>query len=184
MAIMVDSKGKAFEPTPLGTVPAVCVFVEDVGLQANTMFGGAQRKVIVCWELAERMSEGDNAGKPFMISRIYTASLNEKANLRHDLESWRGRVFTPEELAGFDVEKLKGVNALLTIVENVKANGDKFAKVTAVSPPIKGSSLLVVENTEPPKWIGEMRAKAVQPEDVSADHREDTTRNGNDDLPF
>jgi len=38
-----------------------------------------------------------------MISKRYTMSLGEQSTLRKDLESWRGKKFTPEELQGFDL---------------------------------------------------------------------------------
>ena len=40
------------------------------------------------------------------ISATYTLSLGERSNLRKMLESWRSRAFTPEELQGFDLEKV------------------------------------------------------------------------------
>jgi hypothetical protein len=49
---------------------------------------------------------GDRA--PFLVSKRYTLILNEKGNLRPMLEAWRGRKFAPQELKGFDLERLLG----------------------------------------------------------------------------
>ena len=38
--------------------------------------------------------------QPFVLSKGHTLSLYEKANLRHNLESWRGKQFTAEEWPG------------------------------------------------------------------------------------
>ena len=45
-------------------------------------------------------------GRRFDVARVYTLCLHERAALRKDLESWRGRKFTEQELDGFDLEKL------------------------------------------------------------------------------
>jgi hypothetical protein len=71
-----------------------------------------------------------DSGKPYIVSQFYTASLNEKSTLRRDLEAWRGRAFTREELAaGVDTLKLIGLPCLLTLVDN----GEGRTKVGTVS---------------------------------------------------
>ena len=54
-------------------------------------------------------------GRPFAVSKTYTASLFEAAALRKDLESWRGKSFTEEELGGFDISKLLGCTARIEV---------------------------------------------------------------------
>jgi hypothetical protein len=49
------------------------------------------------------------------IGKTYTLSLNERATLRGDLEAWRGRSFSKEELAGFDVANLLGKACMVTV---------------------------------------------------------------------
>jgi hypothetical protein len=63
--------------------------------------------------------------------------LHEKARLRKDLESWRGRAFTDAELKNFDLEVLIGANCLLNVVQSSK-NGSTYANVSAVMPIKKG----------------------------------------------
>src|SRR3990167_2490369 len=63
---------------------------------------------------------------------------DEKANLRKHLEAWRGKKFTKEELDGFDVEKLLGVNCQLQVIHNLSDNGGTFANVQAIVPLGKG----------------------------------------------
>ena len=54
-------------------------------------------------------------GRPFVVSKTYTASLFEMAALRKDLQSWRGMSFTEEELKGFDITKLLGCTARIEV---------------------------------------------------------------------
>lgn len=87
------------EVAPEGTHPGRCVWVIDLGTQASDMFKTKARKVLLGWELPNEKRED---GNPFVVIGTFTASLGEKAGLRKALVSWRGRDFTPEELAGFD----------------------------------------------------------------------------------
>jgi len=162
--IATGSNNKDFEPMPIGNYQAVCAFVEDIGTHESSYQGTLLKKhqIVVCWELNEKMIVGDNAGKPFMISKFYTLSLHEKANLRKDLESWRGKAFSDEELSGFDVEKLIGVNCLLNIIENVKQDGSKFAKVSSISPIIKGMAPIMPINKVAPEWIQKKREQSLE----------------------
>lgn len=128
--------GKEFAQAPAGTHEAICIGVIDLGTQTGEWQGKplVRRQVLIQWELpAEKMEDG----KPFIVAKFYTASLNEKATLRHDLESWRGREFTPQELGGFDSKNILGKPCLLSIVHNEK---DK-AKVQGVMAPPKGMTL-------------------------------------------
>ncbi len=81
---------------------AVCVDDYDAGVVENA-WGKKQRKIKLVWELDE---DHPNFDGPHRVDRKYTQSLNEKASLCQDLESWRGRQFTPEEKAGFETETL------------------------------------------------------------------------------
>ena len=124
-------ESKTFEPAPAGAHAAVCVDVIDKGM-LDTQFG-KKHKIDVAWQIAETRADG----KPFLVFKRYTLSLNEKATLRHDLESWRGKPFTPAEEAQFDVETVIGVPCLVNIQH--RTNGDKtYANVMAVMPLVKG----------------------------------------------
>lgn len=126
-----DTGGGDFEQPPEGTHVARCVKMIDIGTQEGEYQGKATRKrqAIIGWELPnELMSEGEYAGKPFAVSKFYTQSLGEKANLRKDLMNWRGRDFTPEELAGFDAKNILGKTCMVSLTKNDKGR----TKVTAV----------------------------------------------------
>lgn len=93
-------------------------------------FGGKEKmthKINIVWQIDETRDDG----KPFTVRKRYTLSLHEKAALRKDLESWRGRAFTEQELQGFDLENLLKVPALLNIIHNQK-DGSTFANVASI----------------------------------------------------
>jgi len=126
-----DSGGGSFTPAPTGTHIARCIRITDLGTQHGEYKGQPTRRnqILVTWELPDEMIEVEGKQIPITTSRFYTNSLGEKANLRRDLESWRGRTFTEEELDRFDLENILTKPCLLTIVaaENGKT------KVASVS---------------------------------------------------
>jgi hypothetical protein len=138
MPIMVSgSESKNYTPAPEGGHHAVCVDIIEKGMLPNPFKDGElQRKIDIAWQLSETRDDG----KRFIVYKRYTASLNEKATLRHDLESWRGRPFSQAELAGFDLESIIGANCLLNVVHKAgtKDPSKVFANVAAVMPLIKG----------------------------------------------
>jgi len=141
------------EKTPTGLQQAVCTRVFDLGLQGGGKFG-PKYQVMVFWELAAKMTEGDYAGQPFVVNKRYSLSLGsldgtKPSNLRKDLESWRSKAYTEEELkAGVDLEKvLPGRNCQLNIVENARG----YAEVANVLPPAAGAPK--IKPVLPPDWM-------------------------------
>lgn len=131
-----DSGGD-FTPPPPGTHIARCIRVIDLGTHTSEYNGqtNTKRQCLIGWELpTELMQGGEFDGKPFVVSKFYTQSLNEKANLRKDLETWRGRAFTAVELDGFDAKNVLGKPCLVTVVLGDK----KKSKVTSVTSVPKG----------------------------------------------
>lgn len=132
-----DSGNQDFEQPPVGSHLARCVRVIDIGTQRGEYKGQAtaKRQCIIAWELpAELITQGEYKGQPFIVSKFYTASLNEKANLRHDLENWRGREFTEQELQGFDSRNVLNKPCMLSVIHNEKGR----AKVAGVMGAPKG----------------------------------------------
>jgi hypothetical protein len=142
MGLMVKESGGTFTPCPAGTHLGVCISILDLGTQLtpfvdkNTGEPKTAKQVFISWELP---NEPMDDGRPFVIGRFYTASLSEKANLRHDLEAWRGRVFTAEELDGFSLKNVLGKACMLSVVHYTKADGSASAKVGSVMALPKGT---------------------------------------------
>lgn len=115
--------GGDFEQVPQGTFAARCYQIIDLGHQTFEWKGEAKvaPKVRITWELSELMKDG----RPFSISKEYTASIGEKANLRKDLEAWRNRKFTAAELANFSLENVLGAPCLIGVVHVPSKDGTK-----------------------------------------------------------
>lgn len=137
---LMASEGEARQKQlpPAGTHVARCYSVIDLGTQDGAF--GSRHKVRITWELPEEKAVFKEEGgeQPFVLSKEYTLSLFEKANLRHDLEAWRGKEFTPEELKGFDIFSLLGVPCMLTVVHKTTPAGKTFANVQGVGKLPKG----------------------------------------------
>ena len=118
-------KQKQYTPPPEGIHPAVCVDVVDLGMEETPW--GSLHKCRVTWEIAHTMSDG----RRFTANKKYTVSLHEKSNLFKDLKAWRGRPFTAEELAGFDLEKILGAPCQLVITHEEK-EGKVYGNITAL----------------------------------------------------
>lgn len=149
MAIMAkESGGGDYTPVPEGTHQAICNMMVDLGLQETNF--GHKHQVYIRWELPdERLKWKDQDGYdregPMTIGQTYTLSLSDKANLRRDLQSWRGKAFTKEELDGFDISKILGAPCQVTVTHNVK--GPKtYANVTGIAGWPKGLPAKQAEN--------------------------------------
>jgi hypothetical protein len=164
MKLRTSSKSGGFQQPPAGTYLARCVKLIDVGTQKTEYQGTVkeQHQMVLGWELpTELISDGEAAGQPYVVTKWYTASLHEKANLRKDLSTWRNREFSEEELEkyedeGFELHTLLGVPAMVTVTET----GDGKVKVTAVTSPPKG--------TKVPKQINELFYLSLEPNEFSA----------------
>lgn len=113
-----SSKSGEFQQAPEGTYPATCIRIVDLGTQAGEYQGQAyeRRQIVVTWELSELMEDG----RPFICSKFYTASLNEKSVLHRDLVAWRNKPFTAQELNGFELKNIIGKSCLIQLVKNAK----------------------------------------------------------------
>lgn len=180
MAIIAKNDGKEFVKIPPGMYQSVCAFVVDIGTQQSIYMNRTitSHQVVICWELDLKMTEGENAGKPFMISKFYTLSLFAKANLRKDLVSWRGKEFTEDELKGFDLEKLIGANCYLNIIDVEKMDGTTRSQIASINPVPAGTKKLLIINKSHPEWITKKRLHSIESMEGTS------TENESDELPF
>jgi hypothetical protein len=126
MAFIIKDTGTDFEPAPEGLQHCVCVDVADLGMK-DTQWG-AKHKLRLVWELDQKMKDG----RPYIVSAQFTVSLHPKSGLRKTLESWRGKKFTEQELAGFDLENLLGANAQVQVIHNTAEDGRVWANVATI----------------------------------------------------
>lgn len=143
--------GNNWEVVPKGVHHGVCYALIDLGTQYSEIYNVSQHKCWIAWELPhERIDieteEGDKENKARVISKFYTVSLHEKSNLRQHLESWRGRVFTKDELKGFDLSSILNVNCQINVIHKKKKNGDNKAEIGAIMPLGKSQQKIKAEN--------------------------------------
>ncbi|OWQ95764.1 hypothetical protein CDQ92_13360 [Sphingopyxis bauzanensis] len=190
----------------MGTHFAVCDMVVDLGKQRTSYQGeeSVKHQIYLRWQIpAERVEWKDGDGNqkegPAVIGKTYTLSLGEKANLRKDLQAWRGKSFTEEELRGFDVAKLLGVPATLTVTHTEK-NGRTYTNVASLGGIPKGMDKPSAENgvtlydndnagtfENLPKWLREKITAQIDPgkvEDEGAGPRPFADDDLDDDVPF
>lgn len=120
MGIFATDSGTTRELIPAGNYIARCYQMIEIGTVTENVMGKqvVAKKVRIGWELPEetRVFDEKKGAQPLVISKEYTLSMNEKANLRKDLASWRGKDFTQEEVKYFDITKLIGVPCMLNII--------------------------------------------------------------------
>ena len=132
---MVTARDKGdsdFEPIPEGMTHGICFGVLDMGTQYSDKYG-KNHKCVILWETPEHRNDWDGEDSARHVSLMLTVSLNAKSNMRPFLENWRGKKFTEQELNGFSLKKLLGVNADLQLMHDKK--GDKtYTNVTNALP--------------------------------------------------
>ena len=152
MPIASSSGGKEHAPIPAGTALAVCYGVIDVGTPPQVAGGfPSRRKVLLQFELphvrGEFTVDGVTKDCPRVISESYTLSTDKKSNLRKQLAAWRGKDFTEDEAKSFDVAKVCGAMALLSIVHKPSRDGSKvYANIAAIMKPMAGTERVKPEN--------------------------------------
>ena len=131
----------SYEPIPADIHHAVSVWLYDLGTSLNK-WGNMKRRVVISWELPNVRIEIDHDGVklnvPRIFSKTYPLTLGAKADLRKDLQAWRGRSFSAEELKGFDVRNVLEKNCMLQFIHETKESGEIKAKLTSIIPLVKG----------------------------------------------
>ena len=131
MLVAKDSGGIRIPPLEDGVYQAVCSDLVDIGTHRNEMYGQERRQVVVMWSVVGENVEINGQMEPRVLSKKYTLSLAEKSNLKKDLNAWRTRAFTEEELQGFDLRKIVGTGCQLS-VKTVERNGKRYPKIDGV----------------------------------------------------
>jgi len=127
-----------FKLPPAGSFLAKLYRIIDIGTQTTEWMGKKkmQRKIITMFELHGEDNDGQPLqtaeGKPLIVSKRYTLSLDEKATLRKDLEAWRGKAFTQEELDGFNLEVLLGKCCMVNVTHSTY-DGKEYANIANIS---------------------------------------------------
>jgi len=131
------------ELIPAGNYIARCYQMIEIGTVKETILGKEKiiPKVRIGWELPTEIKvfKDENGEQPCVISKEYTLSMAEKANLRIALKSWRGKDFTEDEAKSFDITKLLGVPCMINIIHKPSKDGLKiYEEISGITPLPKG----------------------------------------------
>ena len=153
MSLMLKTEGD-FEAMPKGQYQATCYRIVDMGTRTEQFGENDPKKrttVHITFEVTKTIDIGNQEydptmddGRPMAISRTYTASLFESSALRKDLVSWRGKNFSPEEEAGFDIATFLGRTAVIEVDHTV---GGK-AKIAGIFKPDGGAQKIATHNEQ------------------------------------
>jgi hypothetical protein len=155
LTISGEGSGGDFPKLEPGIYHGTCFSIVDLGTTDQEYKGVVSKKtrVHLGFEITEAVDPSTNIvmmedGRPFGAFKTYTASLFEAATLRKDLESWRGKSFTEEELAGFDISNLIGCTAKIEVGLTKKSDfGDGGnPKILALREPKEGVQKVETHN--------------------------------------
>lgn len=140
MLVARASEGRNFTPVPSGSHLARCYRIIDLGTQKTEWAGQVKLlpKVMFQFEVHGEDDEGNPLvtpkGEPMSISKNYTLSLRDKSQLKADLEAWRSRGFTQDELKGFELKNVLGAWCMLTVTRATGKDGKDYTNISGISP--------------------------------------------------
>lgn len=121
---------------PAGNHVARCYSVVDLGTHTEDgQFGvKTNRKIRISWELPDELCKfrEEKGEEPFAVHKSYNFTMGEKSTLRKDLEAWRGKSFTPEEMDTFELKNLLGTACMVNVAHADKKNA-VYANVDGVT---------------------------------------------------
>lgn len=142
MITATNSGGTDHTPVAAGTYPARCFSMIHIGTTEETIMGETKwlNKVRITWELPTetKVFNEEKGEQPYVISKEFTLSMNEKANLRKFLEGWRGKGFSEDEAKSFDITVLLGKPCMLSVIHKTSKKGNVFAEISSCSAMPKG----------------------------------------------
>jgi hypothetical protein len=128
-----------FVTVPAGMHLARCYRIIDLGTQKSEYMGKEKYvpKVMIQFEVHGEDERGNalvtQDGRPLSIAKSFSLTLAEKSTLRKDLQMWRGRDFTAEELRGFELKNVLGAWAMLSVI-HTESNGKTYTNIAGINP--------------------------------------------------
>jgi len=207
--IEASANSSDFKPVEAGTYVARCYSMVHVGTIEQEYMGEIKEmnKVRISWELPTELKvfKEEKGEQPQSVSKEFTLSMHEKANLRKFLESWRGKGFSEEEAKKFDVTKLLGKPCMISIIHKTSKQGKLYAEISSISTLPKG--MTCPEQINPsfeftftpydhekfltlPDWLRDKIKLSKEfrmmnePDHAETKSDEPTIPSTNDDLPF
>lgn len=165
MPLVVKDSGDFVTVSP-GSHLARCYRIIDLGTQRSEYMGKEKylQKVMIQFEVHSEDDKGKpmltQDGRPLSIAKSYTCTLAEKSTLRKDLQMWRGRDFTAEELRGFELKNVLGAWAMLTVTLT-ESNGKTYTNIAAINPVHKA-----IKDAGLPKGVNETKIFSIEEPDM------------------
>jgi len=139
MSLVAKDSDNGFTPVPPGMHLARCYRIVDLGTQRSEFQGVIknQRKVMLQFEVHGEDDAGNaivtQKGEPMSISKNFTLSLADRATLRTDLQTWRGKEFTADELRGFELKNVLGAWAMLNISKSLGKDNKEYTNIATIN---------------------------------------------------
>jgi hypothetical protein len=132
-AITATAAPSTFKAHDEGQFVGQCVDTINLGEKVQDFPGTKPYLAPTCALVFRTGERNPETGEYIDIAKEYTVSMGEKANLRKDLQTWRGKPYTPEQIdAGVPLDKLTGNHALLTVSHRTSGKGRTYANITAI----------------------------------------------------
>lgn len=172
MALNVKEQGGNFKRQliPEGVHIARCYLMVDIGTQLVTWQTETheRHKVVIGWEIPGELGtftiDEKEVELPLCISKTYTATLSKKGNLRSDLEAWRGKAFTKDELDCFDLKNVLGAACQMQVIHNSPEPDKVYNNISALMAVPKG--MPVVDPVTPVQYYSMDEGMDVIPENI------------------
>jgi hypothetical protein len=149
-----EAGGKDFAIAPQGNHLACCYRIVDFGTQKTSWEGNIKLKRQLHFSFELHGNDADDQpllvdGKPMVVSKRYNMSFFETASLRLDLESWRGKPFSTDELAGFDLSNVLGKFCMLNVLHQKVESGKTYANIKGISPVPSALKSMIPDQVNP-----------------------------------
>jgi hypothetical protein len=142
MAIIAENNGGNYEIMEAGNYLARCYQMIQIGTVEEEFQGKKKQtpKVMLSFEFPteQKVFKEENGMQPYSLSKEFSLYMNDKANLRKFLESWRGKAFTEEQSAKFDITVLIGIPCMVNVIHKENSKGNIRANIGSISPLMKG----------------------------------------------
>jgi hypothetical protein len=130
--IVASGSQVKFKVHPDGQFVGQCVDTIDMGEKLEEYPGSPAKVVHKCVLVFRTGEKNEDTGEYIDISREFTVSMGDKANLRKFLEQWRGKPYDDAAIKqGVPLHKLTGNHGLLTVAHNSPGGGKVYANIAA-----------------------------------------------------
>jgi hypothetical protein len=145
LKISTQKNSNNLSPIPTGTYLARCISVIDLGTQEDFWDNKLRhlQKIRLTWETPSELKvfKEENGKQPYVISKEYTASLSPSSHLKRDLENWKGRAFTQEEIDNFDSDNLLDKVCQIQVMHKQGKEGKIYPVISGIVSVPRGMSV-------------------------------------------